>query len=109
MMYARHKTSHDASWLHDHTIRLPTATPPVQVLQHVFQREHGHYFPKPKQVVAEYVSLQLPGLLSEKQFEMGKINKIFAAQWLSDKQVVFGTKCNKVSNLVRSTQSGTRP
>ena len=74
-------------------------SPPTEAFKHVFQRQIGQYQPHPGKVVSEYVSRQLPGMLREKQFNLGKINKIFAAQWISDKQVVFGTKCNKVRHI----------
>lgn len=45
----------------------------------------------------DFVSQQLPAILKEREFKLGKINKIFASKWLNDSQVVFGTKCNKVS------------
>lgn len=37
-------------------------------------------------------------MFKEHPISLNNINKIFCSQWLSDRQVVFGTKCNKVSN-----------
>lgn len=44
-------------------------------------------------------SRKLPGLLKEKEYDLAKtgINKIFCAEWLDEKRVLMGTKCNKVS------------
>lgn len=39
------------------------------------------------------------GILQEKAIKVENINKVFCSQWLSDKQVILGTKCNKVSNF----------
>lgn len=78
--------------------------PPFEIFKHVFRRQYGHFQPYPKKVTSEYVSRHLPGMLKERQFNLGRINKIFAASWISDKQVVYGTKCNKVGN-----QSSTYP
>ena len=38
------------------------------------------------------------GMMKESAIAVPQMNKIFCSKWLSDRQVVFGTKCNKVSS-----------
>ena len=47
------------------------------------------------------LACQLPNLLREKRLDMGESDKIFASEWLSEDQVVIGTKCNKVYPIQR--------
>lgn len=58
---------------------------------------------KPETLIGQYLSNRLPILLKETEYNLQRINKIFAATWVTDRQVVFGTKCNKVflSNLIK--------
>lgn len=44
---------------------------------------------------------KIPGILKEYEFDLAQtnLNKIFTAQWLDDRRVIMGTKCNKVLGL----------
>ena len=50
----------------------------------------------PNKMVKSYVTRKLPQAFQAKEFDMGTIDKIFASHWLDGRNVVYGTKCNKV-------------
>ncbi|KAJ8304828.1 hypothetical protein KUTeg_018411 [Tegillarca granosa] len=74
--------------------------PPTQVFKYLLNRQYGsqrnQQTPIPEKIVSEFVTQQIPGLLEEKEYNMGKINKIFSAKWLNNNQIAIGTKCNKL-------------
>jgi len=49
-------------------------------------------------ILSDFALRLLPGRLRENEFnfEETQINKIFASHWLNERQVVMGTKCNKL-------------
>lgn len=56
-------------------------------------------------VVSDYGSRHIltHEMFRETPITLGNMNKVFCSQWLSDRQVVFGTKCNKVSKFDYNT------
>ena len=47
------------------------------------------------------ISRRLPHLLQEKALKIGKTDKVFASQWITEDAVAVGTKCNKASAVAK--------
>ena len=71
----------------------------LSVFHHIRSRTMGHVKHR-KRAISNWTTQKLPHLLTERELSVGQINKIFASEWISDHQVVVGTKCNSVSNRV---------
>lgn len=78
----------------------------LDVFRHIQNRQYGgkQLNVNQEKLLSPYVSKHIPPLLAEKEFELGKINKIFSSHWLDDRQVAMGTKCNKL--IVLDTKAG---
>ncbi|XP_067939753.1 DDB1- and CUL4-associated factor 12-B-like [Watersipora subatra] len=69
----------------------------LSLFNHVFKRElHGKNEKPIKSIVSKHLSAAMPTLLREHELDLGEVNKVFAAQWISDSLVVMGSKCNKI-------------
>ncbi|KAK7116122.1 DDB1- and CUL4-associated factor 12-like [Littorina saxatilis] len=82
----------------DDKVQATSATPlsGLTGFQYLQRRQYGPVRADLSAMYADVVAQQIPSTLKEKEFELGAMNKIFAAKWLNDKQVVFGTKCNQL-------------
>ena len=86
----------------DDKIQPLTSTPSAAMtgFQYLQRRMYGSVNVDLSALYAGIVAKHLPSTLVEQEFKLGTMNKVFAAKWLNDKQVVFGTKCNQVGSFI---------
>jgi WD repeat-containing protein 40A len=58
-----------------------------------------------KKSILEFAMRRLPGRLVEREHDLQKLDKVFASTWLSETQVILGTKCQKLFVLDINTGS----
>ncbi|XP_013378753.1 DDB1- and CUL4-associated factor 12 [Lingula anatina] len=82
----------------------------MDIFRYTQYRPMGLYKGNPDNLTNRFLAQQMPGLFQEKEYNLGTINKVFTSQWLSDRQVVVGTKCNKIIVLdLQTCQMSTIP
>ena len=61
---------------------------------------------QPMRLTSEYATRHMlsNAMMKEYQISQANTNKVFCSQWLSHKQVIFGTKCNKLMVLDVNTK-----
>ncbi|XP_053304565.1 DDB1- and CUL4-associated factor 12 [Spea bombifrons] len=91
----------------DHAAQKRKRLPPEKksVVYYLKSREvkeqgDGNY----RRLLRGFAAQTLPGVLTEREFHLGTLNKVFASQWLNHRQVVCGTKCNTL--FVVDVQTG---
>ncbi|CAH0553660.1 unnamed protein product [Brassicogethes aeneus] len=67
-------------------------------VDYIRNREIGSSFRSSSTVANDYGSRHILNheMFRETAVPLGNMNKVFCSQWLSERQVVFGTKCNKL-------------
>ena len=93
----RSKRSHSGQF--DHHSPCGKTSPNKEIFLYTQARQFGRFKGNEQKIVNDYISRRVPGLLTEKEYSVGNINKIFASHWLNDTQIAFGTKCNKVTSF----------
>ncbi|KAF4525047.1 hypothetical protein B566_EDAN001961 [Ephemera danica] len=75
-------------------------------VDYVRTRERGNHRTEPISVSCEYGTRHMltHEMFKENTVPLNNMNKVFCSQWLSDRQVVFGTKCNKLMVYDVTTQ-----
>ncbi|RHZ87740.1 hypothetical protein Glove_30g55 [Diversispora epigaea] len=70
--------------------------PQVNINQFLYQRELGINKTKRPVNYSSFVSSKIPYLLTESQIDLKDHDKIFSSHWISDNEIIVGTKCNKL-------------
>ncbi|KAG8224098.1 hypothetical protein J437_LFUL001792 [Ladona fulva] len=75
-------------------------------VDYIRSREMGNQRLEPMSVSSEYGTRHMltHEMFKEHTVPLRSMNKVFCSQWLSDRQVVFGTKCNKLMVYDVATQ-----